>query len=66
MKALFNGTCSLCRGFLPRCSQVFVWLDGKPHVFLSGVAVPRQGPSVLCPSCRRECRGQYRLDARHK
>ncbi len=50
MKALFSGLCTVCWTPKPRCAWV------------------RRGSfdAVLCGSCRRDLRGRYTLDERHK
>ncbi len=57
MKAMFNGTCSVCKNFKPRCAAVtpIYRLRGRERAW-----------KVLCEDCRRPRHGLYRLDARHK
>lgn len=59
MKALFNGTCSECGTFKPRCATVAVrgttaWGDRETRVM------------TLCESCRRVLRGLCTLHPKHR
>ena len=61
MKGLFNGTCSGCGQFKPRCATVYLVSFARP-------AQVSSKPKILCADCRKrvEYRGRYRLEARHK
>ena len=47
------------RSVRPRCARVFLRLPGKATGYYADTV-------VLCEECRKEQRGQYRLDERHK
>ena len=58
MKAQFNGLCNRCKTFKPRCAFVYLRVGGAFRFYCQ--------PSILCEDCRRDERGKYRLDAKHK
>lgn len=57
---LFNGSCSSCKGFKPRCAWV--------QLFRAILHLPARQTIVLCEECRKleEFRGKFLLDRRHK
>jgi hypothetical protein len=60
MKALFNGVCSICNAFKPRCATVyFRRLMGDARTYTAE-------PRVLCEECRKSQCGTFKLDAKHK
>lgn len=59
MRALFNHVCHGCNHFMPRCAYVYLRRPGKATAYS-----PER--VALCEGCRRERRGAYRLDVRHK
>lgn len=59
MRALFNGTCERCKAFRPRCARVYLRVDGKATQF-------RDAATVLCDVCRKERKGRFRVDERHR
>ncbi len=59
MKAAFNGVCSICERFKPRCASVFLRWPGKATEYQLTL-------TVLCEDCRKRWHGAYKLDMRHK
>jgi len=57
MRDLFNGTCDFCQRFRAHCARVRL-RDNEQRMKLCGL-------STACADCRRQLKGQYRLDARH-
>ncbi len=58
MKRLFNGTCSECQQFKPRCAFV-LFCKGDDQQY-------EDVPRILCESCRHNKQGQYKLGAAHR
>lgn len=62
MKALFNGDCSRCETFKPRCARVNM-ITWPPK---AGSPVYSDKLTILCADCRKECKNRFKLAEAHR